>query len=84
VKRFTRHGATGAYLRVLETGEVAAGDPVEVLSRPAHGVTAGLAFRALTTARSRLPELAPALAALPVKDRPAVAAKIERRLAARV
>jgi MOSC domain-containing protein YiiM len=77
VKRFTAKGASGAYLRVLETGEIAAGDPIEVVHRPGHGVTAGLAFRAFTTQKSRLPELAPALSHLPVKDRPRVAAKIE-------
>ncbi|MFL5488744.1 MAG: MOSC domain-containing protein, partial [Gemmatimonadaceae bacterium] len=29
VKRFAAHGATGAYLRVLETGDVGAGDAVD-------------------------------------------------------
>ena len=82
VKRFTAHGASGAYLRVLETGEIGAGDEVRIVSRPDHGVTTGLLFRATTTQRSRLPEVAPALAYLPVKDQPKVAAKIERRLAA--
>jgi MOSC domain-containing protein YiiM len=82
VKRFTAHGASGAYLRVLQTGEVGAGDEVRVVERPDHGVTTGLLFRATTTQRARLPEIAPALAYLPVKDRPKVAAKIERRLTA--
>ena len=82
VRRFTAHGASGAYLRVLETGEVGAGDEVRVVSRPDHGVTTGLLFRATTTQKSRLPEVAPALAYLPVKDQPKVAAKIERRLTA--
>jgi MOSC domain-containing protein YiiM len=82
VRRFTAHGASGAYLRVLETGEIGAGDEVRVVSRPDHGVTTGLLFRATTTQRSRLPEVAPALAHLPLKDQPKVAAKIERRLAA--
>ena len=41
IKRFTAHGASGAYLRVLETGDVGAGDRVEVVSRPDHGVTLG-------------------------------------------
>jgi MOSC domain-containing protein YiiM len=82
VKRFTAHGASGAYLRVLETGEVGAGDEVRVVSRPDHGVTTGLLFRATTTQKSRLPEVAPALAHLPVKDQPKIAATIERRLAA--
>jgi MOSC domain-containing protein YiiM len=76
VKRFTAHGASGAYLRVLEPGEVGAGDAVEVVERPGHGVTTGLAFRAFTTQKRRLPELAPAVHHLPVKDQPKVAARI--------
>ena len=83
VRRFAAHGATGAYLRVLRTGDVGAGDAVEVVSRPDHGITVERAFRIATTERSRLPELAPALRYLPVKDQPKLAAKIERRLAAR-
>src|SRR3712207_8964009 len=38
VKRFAAHGATGAYLRVLGTGDVGAGDAVEVVQRPEHDV----------------------------------------------
>ena len=41
VKRFTEHGAPGAYLRVVEPGTVGAGDEITVLSRPDHGVTIG-------------------------------------------
>jgi MOSC domain-containing protein YiiM len=83
VRRFTARGASGAYLRVLRTGDVGAGDAVEVVHRPDHGVTAGLAFRAFTTQKYRLPELGPALAHLPVKDRAKIAARIEARTAAR-
>ncbi|MCW2507832.1 MAG: uncharacterized protein JWP68_980 [Modestobacter sp.] len=83
VKRFAAHGATGAYLRVLTTGELGAGDTVEVVSRPDHGITVGSAFRIAMTEKSRLPELAPALQYLPVKDQPKLAEKIEKRLAAR-
>ena len=39
VKRFQRSGRTGFYLAVLHEGEVAAGDPVEVIARDEHGVT---------------------------------------------
>ncbi|WP_098465050.1 MOSC domain-containing protein [Isoptericola jiangsuensis] len=39
VRRFTEANRTGAYLRVVETGELAAGHPVEVVHRPSHGVT---------------------------------------------
>lgn len=38
-KRFTAKGYAGAYLRVVERGPVQAGDPIEVIARPAHGVT---------------------------------------------
>ena len=81
VKRFAAHGATGAYLRVLETGELGAGDAVEVVSRPDHGITVATAFRIVLTQRSRLPELEPALPHLPLKDQPVLAAKIERQRA---
>ena len=78
VKRFAAHGATGAYLRVLETGELAAGDAVEVLTRPDHGITVERAFRIVMSERSRLPELAPVVPFLPVKDQAKLLAKIDR------
>jgi MOSC domain-containing protein YiiM len=37
--RFAAAGRPGAYLRILAEGEVAAGDPVEVVHRPGHGLT---------------------------------------------
>jgi len=83
VKRFAAHGATGAYLRVLETGDVGAGDTVDVVFRPDHGVTVGEGFRIVMNQHARLPELAPALGFLPVKDQPKIGARIEKRLAAR-
>ena len=82
VKRFAAHGATGAYLRVLETGEIGAGDAVDVVSRPDHGITVETAFRIATTEKSRLPELLPAVVHLPMRDQPKVTALIEQRLAA--
>jgi len=41
VKRFAAYGAPGAYFRVVRAGDVAAGDTVEVVDRPDHGVTIG-------------------------------------------
>ena len=38
VARFAERADTGAYLRVVVGGDIAAGDPVTVLSRPTHGV----------------------------------------------
>ena len=46
VKRFAAAGRPGAYLRVLEEGVAAAGDPIEVLSRPPDSVTVSGAMRA--------------------------------------
>jgi len=56
LKRFAEAGRPGAYLRVVREGDIGAGDPVEVVSRPAHGVTSGLVSRALL----RDPQLLPA------------------------
>ncbi|MEV7792708.1 MOSC domain-containing protein [Streptomyces sp. NPDC087512] len=64
VKRFTAKGAPGAYLRVIEPGEIRAGDPVEVVHRPGHEVTVAVQFRAVTTERELLPRLLAAGGAL--------------------
>ncbi len=57
VKTFARSNRPGAYLRVLEPGDVWAGDPVTVEDRPAHGVTIARAFRAYLTDPDLLPAL---------------------------
>ena len=44
IKRFTEHGAPGAYTRVVSPGTVGAGDAVTVEHRPDHGVTVGDVF----------------------------------------
>jgi MOSC domain-containing protein YiiM len=75
IKRFTEHGAPGAYLRVVRDGEVAAGDPIEVVHRPTHGLTIGVTFRAMTTS----PNLLPALLAAPELP-PAIRDRVRRRL----
>ena len=62
VKEFTAHGAPGAYLRVLEPGELRAGDEVTVTDRPDSPVTIGVMFRALTGE----PDLLPLLVAAPL------------------
>ncbi|WP_200426080.1 MOSC domain-containing protein [Streptomyces sp. NE5-10] len=57
VRRFTRAEAgPGALLRVIEPGEVRAGDPVTVVHRPDHTVTVAFLHRAATTERALLPE----------------------------
>ncbi|MER5194792.1 MOSC domain-containing protein [Streptomyces sp. NPDC002755] len=57
VRRFTEKAATGAYLRVLEPGEIRAGDPVRIVHLPEHEVTARMQFQAVTTHRELLPRL---------------------------
>lgn len=46
VKRFHQAGCPGAYLKVLRTGTIAAGDAIEIVDRPAHEVTIGEVFGA--------------------------------------
>jgi len=48
VRRFTGRGRTGAYLAVAEPGVITAGDTVEVVHRPTHGITVPQVFRAFT------------------------------------
>ena len=64
VRRFAAAGRPGAYLRILAEGEVAAGDPVEVVHRPGHGLTVAEVSRiyhhdhAAADRLLRVPELA--------------------------
>jgi MOSC domain-containing protein YiiM len=57
IKRFTRAALPGAYLRVIEPGDIRAGDPVRIVRRPDHGVTVALTFRAMTLEPELLPRL---------------------------
>ncbi|MFJ5828682.1 MOSC domain-containing protein [Streptomyces sp. NPDC093089] len=56
VKRFTRSTAgPGALLRVIEPGEIRAGDPITVVHRPDHHVTVAVLHHAATAERTLLP-----------------------------
>jgi MOSC domain-containing protein YiiM len=57
IKRFTRAALPGAYLRVIEPGDIRAGDPVEIIHRPAHDVTVAVTFRAMTGEPELIPRL---------------------------
>jgi MOSC domain-containing protein YiiM len=57
VKRFTAAAVPGAYLRVIEPGEIRAGDAIEIIRRPDHEVTVSFVFRAMTTHRRLAPRV---------------------------
>lgn len=57
LKTFTERNRTGAYLSVVEPGPVEAGDRVEVVHRPDHGVRASDVFLATMTRHDLLPGL---------------------------
>lgn len=68
VKTFTHAAVPGAYFRVVQAGPVQHGDSIEVTHRPAHDITIGLTFRALTLEPALLERLLVA-DALPEKDK---------------
>lgn len=47
-RRFLANGRCGTYFSVHTRGEIRAGDRIEVVRRPAHGVSIGDVFRGLT------------------------------------
>lgn len=68
VKTFSEYGRTGAYLAVEQRGAVEAGDAVEVLSTPEHGVTVADAFGFMGQGRrDLLDHLETAMPDLPVE-----------------
>ena len=44
VKRFTEAGLPGAYLSVVKSGTIGAGDRIQIVSQPGHGVTVASFF----------------------------------------
>ncbi|QTE30849.1 MOSC domain-containing protein [Pengzhenrongella sicca] len=77
VPQFTQAALPGAYLRVVEAGELRAGDPIEIVHRPDHDVSVGVCFRAMTLEPELLPGLLRA-AALPLE----IAERARRRTGA--
>jgi len=57
VRRFAERGRPGPYLRVLQSGVLTAGDGLEVVHQPGHGVTVSMMFRALMGEHELLPRL---------------------------
>ena len=63
IKRFAKALRLGAYLRVVEPGEIGAGDAIELVERPQHDVTVQLLGRAMLGERDLAADVlaAPAL-----------------------
>lgn len=78
VKRFTAHLRSGAYLSIVTGGVVRQGDPVEVTSRPDHGVTVARSFAAFSGDLEAMRETVDARCLNPVDH-----AQLERALARR-
>ena len=57
LKRFAAARRPGAYLRIIEEGELRAGDRIEIVDSPGDGVTIGLFAHVYLGDRSRLGEL---------------------------
>jgi MOSC domain-containing protein YiiM len=47
LRRFTLAERPGAYLRIVREGEIGAGDAIDVVDRPEHGITIALVARAV-------------------------------------
>ncbi|MDP1712874.1 MAG: MOSC domain-containing protein [Candidatus Nanopelagicaceae bacterium] len=54
IKEFTNAGRSGAYLRIIEEGDVGAGDEIVIVGKPSHGITISDLFLARGEERSRI------------------------------
>jgi MOSC domain-containing protein YiiM len=80
LKRFAAAARPGAYLRVIREGDLGAGDAIEVVSRPAHGVTSALVSRAVLSEPALL-SVAQQATELPGELREWMRSRSERRAA---
>jgi MOSC domain-containing protein YiiM len=81
IRRFTRAACPGAYLRVIAPGTVRPGDAITVVDRPAHDVTIGVVFRALSREPLLLARVL-AAGALPEAEQPAARHRLDAARAA--
>lgn len=56
VRRFAGASRPGAYLRIIEEGQIEAGDVITVTHQPDHGVSMRLVFDAILLDRSLIPD----------------------------
>jgi MOSC domain-containing protein YiiM len=60
-KQFLHAGRPGAYFRIVQEGELQAGDQVEIVHRPDHDVSPRLTVETMWLDRTRLAEVEPAV-----------------------
>jgi MOSC domain-containing protein YiiM len=57
IKEFIEAGRPGAYLRILEEGDIGAGDDIEIIFRPPHNITIHDLYAAKSGERSRMEQI---------------------------
>ena len=58
IKEFMAAGKPGTYLRIIQEGELAAGEAIEIISRPIHAITISDLYAAKNGERSKVKEIA--------------------------
>lgn len=58
IRDFSSAGRPGSYLRIIEEGEIGAGDEIVIVKKPSHGITISDLFAARSGERTRIAEIA--------------------------
>jgi MOSC domain-containing protein YiiM len=58
IKEFMEAGKPGTYLRIIQEGEIKAGDAIEVISKPNHSISIADLYAAKNGERSKIQEIA--------------------------
>ena len=58
IKEFMVAGKPGTYLRIIQEGEITAGDEIEIIHLPSHGITIADVYAAKNGERSKVEEIA--------------------------
>ncbi|CAB5008459.1 MAG: MOSC domain-containing protein [Actinobacteria bacterium] len=58
IKEFMAAGKPGTYLRIIQEGEISAGDSIHVIKTPSHGITIRDLYAAKNGDRSKIHEIA--------------------------
>ena len=57
IKEFMAAGRPGTYLRIIQEGEITAGDAIEIIHLPSHGITIADVYAAKNGERSKAEEI---------------------------